>query len=180
VAYADNAKPGDRFYFLDQWQEHLALKIPRSKEAEVRFRERMVTERLMELNELPVVNEVNQNVRLKAVERSQKNLEQAVDAASQIQENLRSKGKVEEADNVTRILNELEKLGEKQEKRVEEFKKNGPQEDASKFDLNIEAIKKARLKARGETNNNPLEKTQELEIENRLEFKGPPLPEIEN
>jgi hypothetical protein len=176
LAYADLSNPGDKLYFLDQLSERLELKMPRSGEAKARLQERLVNERVTELNKIPAINNTDQTVRLRAIEESQQNLFNAVEETTRIRESLRSKGRDKAVKNIDEVLSNLGQLAEKQEQRVEEFKKYTENEnDVLKLEENLEAIKKAGLKARLESDNRGRDVKEEDNSGERIEFKGPPV-----
>jgi hypothetical protein len=179
IVYADSSNPGDKLYFLDQLQERVVLKMPRSDQAKARLQERLVNERVNELNKIPTINHLDQTVRLKAIEESQQNLFNAVEETTRIRESLKLKGRDKAVENIDEVLLKLGQLAEKQEARVEEFKKHTEnEEDVLKLEENLEAIKKAGLKARLESDKrgDVIEESKEEDnSDERIEFKGPPL-----
>ncbi|HYE22561.1 MAG TPA: hypothetical protein VD998_03160 [Verrucomicrobiae bacterium] len=167
-AYADSTMPGDKLYFLDQFQEKLALKFPRSAESKVQLQAEILDERVKELGEIPKVEDLTDELRLKAVEESKKSLIDAIDRTSELKQNVNLKNRSKS--DLNKLLIDLEKIAEKQESEVNHIRERSlDQETKLELEKNLEDIKKARMRARLESESQKIEGEKIERKENGLE-----------
>jgi hypothetical protein len=148
---ADAAKPGDGLYFLDQFEEELALKFPRSQTKQAEYQAKVVNEKVEELNELEATNPnpTIDSVKLKAAQRVQQDIINAVDQATKAKagagDNKKTQAQLDD------VLSKLEKYAGDQEKELEK-RRDESDKDGSRwnddYERQLEALKNARLKAR--------------------------------
>ncbi len=152
LSYADSTKPGDKLYFLDQWQEQVALKIPQSVQSKSKLKSDLIDERLQEIKKLENTTEDAQNLKIETINRTQQNIIETVDETADIKHDLQNNGRNKSVNQVNNVLMQLENLAQEQETQIEELQKNTKNEkDQEQFETNLQAIKKARLKARLES-----------------------------
>lgn len=148
--FADASKPGDSLYWLDKLQEQVLLKVPRSDESRAVFKTKIINERMKELNNIPHL-ESHQAVQLKATEETQRNIIDAIEETSQAKQNYKLKGKHQSSSNMSKVLIELDSMGARQESEIKTLKDTAKDEETQKqLEIKLEAIKKARERARKE------------------------------
>lgn len=163
-AFADGAVPGDKLFVIDQLQEKVMLNLPLPQETKAQIRTNIVAERAKELNKIS--NTADQDeVKVEAIETSEKSLTTAIEQISQNREQFKQRGNAKAVKNMDNILDRLEQLAEEQENkagRIHENLKDKKLRD--KVELKLHDIRKARLKAHRETNNDAQDQN-EINIE---------------
>jgi hypothetical protein len=149
--YADHTKPGDKLYFLDQFQEQVGLRLSRTAAEKAKLKSKIINERLQEISEFKNNDPSTQSLRLESIEKTQANIIQTVDETAAIKQRLTSTGHKNSTNQVDQVLNQLEELAGRQQLQMEQVKSEIDDDAINlKIENNILEIKKARNKARVE------------------------------
>ena len=156
LAYADAAKPGDKLFALDRWQEDLALKLTPSAQTKAKLQTKFVTERAKELTQLAQTTN-HQEQKIEAVHQSVRSLNQAIESVSKTRNRMRTEGKDKSAARLDTVLNNLQDLAETHEQKTNEIRMRIDDEELKiRIDENLDEIRQAKIKVR-------LELRQELQ-----------------
>lgn len=152
VSYANGAKPGDKLYFLDLFEEKIELTLPRTAASRTQLQSAILSERVEEIDEIKGDDAKSAALKIKTINSLQQNLIKAVDDAASTKARLEEKGKDKSVDKVNRVLNNLEKTAGQEERRWEQSKgSDSTDQEQRDWEARLEEIKKAREKARLET-----------------------------
>jgi hypothetical protein len=148
LAQADISNPGDRFHAMDQLGERLLLKLPLPDSQRAEMQADFVHERNKELDYLlqaPGLGMVN----TEAVKESQKSLHDAIEQARMMKEASEIKGKKEQTEKMTKVLNRLEILANEQEEKVSGMLEKSQDEKVKKELMEqIQEIRKSKERAK--------------------------------
>ncbi|MBI4363671.1 MAG: hypothetical protein HY545_02370 [Candidatus Doudnabacteria bacterium] len=154
MAYADTAKPGDRLFALDLLQEAAILKLTPSSHAKARLQAKFVAERARELQQLTQIAN-HQEQKIKAVDQSVKNLNQAIESVSKARNRMKTEGNDQTAARLDIVLTNLQDLAETHEQKTNEIRMRIDDEQLkNRLDEDLDEIKKAKLRVRLELNQN--------------------------
>ena len=130
----------------------MALKIPQSVQSKSKLKSDLIDERLQEIKKMESATEDVQNLKLETINRTQQNIIETVDETANIKHNLQNNGRTKSVNQVNNVLIQLENLAQEQETQIEELRNNTKNDkEHEQFEANLQAIKKARLKARLES-----------------------------
>jgi hypothetical protein len=184
ITYADSSIPGDNLYFLDRLQENISLTLPKTSAAKSRLITKIARERMVELSLLPPPNNQN-NLTLKAYERSNESLSRALDEAHEFKQKLAEKGREEVVLEINMALDKLGEMARLEEQKLEDMISVSNDEVLNKrLDIQLEAIKKARQKIRGGPENDDFPESLEnaevkgKSIQQRPDHAGPKEKEL--
>jgi len=149
LAFANQSRPGDTLYFLDEWRERVYLSLPQPETSRVELQTAFAEERIKEISELYITGPVLNETQLKASENASQSLVNAINHAAATQLQLVNKGKDKSVEKVTRSLERLDQLAESEERRLEEIAGNTTDRQIrTVFEKNLQAIKEARMNAK--------------------------------
>lgn len=141
---ASTARPGDKLFGLNKFREQVILKLPLNVETKAHFQTEIVSKRLEALD----LVQPKVNVRLERVKESEESLNAAIEAVSTNKHNLEALGKTQAAARLSEVLNELEALASKNEKRIESLGQDTDDEPTRVIMQNhLRQVKEARKKA---------------------------------
>ncbi len=155
LAFASDAKPGDKLFELNKLGEQFILNLPLSPEQKAGVQEHIVTSRLEALDEVEVkiedIDETLETVQIERVKETDSSLNTAVNKITENKKKLEAAGHTQAADKLEAVLDRLQLMAEKREaaiKAMQEKAKN-PQ-TKTQLEKYKQQIQNSRLKAQRE------------------------------
>ena len=154
-AFASAARPGDKLFGLNKFGENVILSLPLSVEQKAKVQEYIVTNRLEALDKVNARAETEkadaEAKNLKTIRESDESLMSAVDAITKNKQQLESSGKTQAAENLEKVLDQLQSKVQKREATIREIEeRTQDSETKAAIHRHLKKIEDSRQKARSQ------------------------------